>query len=370
MVRSANSVIFDPRVKKITDSLKKRYSVLALGWDRSGVSRGLTESDKAKMKLFKLRTSFWKPSLIRMFTRLLIFFPLFWSWLMIELFRTRPAVVHACDLDTAVPCYIYKKIFRKKLVFDIFDRYAMVFIPRRYKTFYRIINSLEEKISQKSNVVIIAGGEKVTSTFKTTPPRCITVLNCPEDYQEVETTRSTKENDNVLEISYTGGIRRGRGLEIIGHILNHINNVEFVIAGPVMDKQVLKELGALPNIRYKGNLIPTEAIEVELNSQAIIALYDPELPWNTITLPNKLFEAMMCGIPIITNIATEIVNETQCGIVVGYDNVEQISQAILTLRDNPELRKKLGDNGRKAFLQKYNWTAMERKLFNIYEELI
>ena len=53
-------------------------------------------------------------------------------------------------------------------------------------------------------------------------------------------------------------------------------------------------------------------------------------------------------------VATEIVNETQCGMIVKYD-VEDISQAILTLRDNPELRKKLGDNRCNAFLQKYNW---------------
>ena len=69
-----------------------------------------------------------------MMTRLVLFFPLFWSWVFINLIIYRPKVVHACDLDVILPCYVYKKIFRKKLVFDIFDRYAMVFIPPRYKT--------------------------------------------------------------------------------------------------------------------------------------------------------------------------------------------------------------------------------------------
>jgi glycosyltransferase involved in cell wall biosynthesis len=85
---------------------------------------------------------------------------------------------------------------------------------------------------------------------------------------------------------------------------------------------------------------------------------------------NKLFEAMMCGVPIITNVATEIVNETQCGITVDYNDIEQIKEAIANLRDDPELRKRLGDNGRKAFLQKYNWAAMEQKLFKIYDSLL
>jgi glycosyltransferase involved in cell wall biosynthesis len=85
---------------------------------------------------------------------------------------------------------------------------------------------------------------------------------------------------------------------------------------------------------------------------------------------NKLFEAMMCGIPIITNVATEIVNETQCGIIVDYNNIDHIRETIVNLRDNPDLRKKLGENGRNAFLQKYNWNAMEQRLFKIYQELL
>jgi glycosyltransferase involved in cell wall biosynthesis len=87
-------------------------------------------------------------------------------------------------------------------------------------------------------------------------------------------------------------------------------------------------------------------------------------------LPNKLFEAMMCGVPIITNVAHEIVNETGCGIIVEYDNVKQIKDTILKLRDDPNLRKRLGENGRNAFLEKYNWDIMEQRLYQIYEDLI
>jgi glycosyltransferase involved in cell wall biosynthesis len=86
-------------------------------------------------------------------------------------------------------------------------------------------------------------------------------------------------------------------------------------------------------------------------------------------LPNKLFEAMMCSVPIITNVAQEIVNETSCGILVEY-NKDKIKEAIVMLRDNPELCKRLGNNGRDAFLKKYNWDVMEKKLYKIYEELL
>jgi glycosyltransferase involved in cell wall biosynthesis len=86
-------------------------------------------------------------------------------------------------------------------------------------------------------------------------------------------------------------------------------------------------------------------------------------------MANKVLEAMMCGIPIITNISHDLVNDTKCGLIVEYDNVEQIKQAIITLRGNPELRRLFGTNGRKAFLEKYNWSKMEEKLLRTYETL-
>jgi glycosyltransferase involved in cell wall biosynthesis len=126
----------------------------------------------------------------------------------------------------------------------------------------------------------------------------------------------------------------------------------------------------IPNVKYKGLLPPNEALFLEASSNLLVALYNPELLWNNITLPNKLFEAMMCGIPILTNIAHDVVSETECGLIVEYGNVEQIKKAIVTLQDNPALRKRLGENGRKAFLEKYNWDVMEQRLYKAYESLL
>jgi glycosyltransferase involved in cell wall biosynthesis len=85
---------------------------------------------------------------------------------------------------------------------------------------------------------------------------------------------------------------------------------------------------------------------------------------------NKIFEAMMCGVPIISNVACELIKEVGCGIIVNYGDLNQIKSAITSLRDNPDLRKTLGANGRKAFLEKYNWNIMERKLYAIYDDLL
>jgi hypothetical protein len=73
-------------------------------------------------------------------------------------------------------------LFRKKLVFDVFDRYAMAFIPPRFKRLYSVINFFEEFYSKQSGTLIIAGGEKVSRTLQKTPIYFAVLMNCPQEY--------------------------------------------------------------------------------------------------------------------------------------------------------------------------------------------
>ena len=369
VVRTANSIIYDPRVRKIVASLSKKYSIITLGWNRDGISQEKINNYLVKLELFKLKTSFWKPSLGRIFTRLLVFFVPFWMWTFIKLLIFRPEIIYACDLDSVLPCYTYKVLFRKKLVFDVFDRYAMTSIPINFRILYSVVNWMEEFFGKHSDALIIAGGQKVLETFVKKPKYFSVLLNCPEDHLPPKTKKSELK-DKDLKIVYTGGIRKDRSLVSVAEAISALNSIQFIIAGPILDKGVLQKMQESPNVKYEGILEPIDALLLEASSDIMIALYDPKIPWNNITLPNKLFEAMMCGISIITNIAHEIVNGIGCGLIVEYDSVENIKQTILKLRDDRQLRQNMGKNGRRAFLEEYSWQIMEQRLYKICEELL
>jgi hypothetical protein len=174
---------------------------MVLGWNREGISEdhrkdiikktfhfgdgnnndsGSGYDEKPDFKIFKLRAPYGKPSLIY-YVPLLFYFPLFWAWVFINLVINRPKVVHACDLDTVIPCYIYKKIFRKKMVFEIVDRYAMTFIPKKFRFIFSILNWLEEVFSKRADLLMTLS-ENVLASFRTKPRNSVTILNCPEDY--------------------------------------------------------------------------------------------------------------------------------------------------------------------------------------------
>ncbi len=358
MLIASNSIIYETRIRKIVRSLHTRYGVTVLGWNRDGVSREKIINYFTQVKLFNLRAPFGTPQLI-------VYLPFFWTWVLFKLFVCKPKVVHACDLDALIPCYIYKLVFRKtKLIFDVFDRYSG-YIPIRFIA--RLVNSFEEFLSIKADVLITVS-ERVLSTFKRRPENCVVIMNYSEDRQGLK----ERIEDNVLTLVYTGIISKNLGLEKITDIIKDLNNVELVVAGRVMDRNLMAQIQRISNFKYKGILEHSDALDLEASSDVMVVLYNPEYPAVQLSSPNKVFEAMMCGLPLITNMESELVNndEDRCGIIVDYNDANQIKDAIISLTDNPDLRKKLGSNGRKMFLEKYNWQKMEGKLYNIYEHLL
>ena len=376
-----NFIVHDTGLVRILRALTKRYSTMVLGWNREGrkdlviknLKKGLMgqtsidASGNLRMKILKLSAPVYKTTLSG-YLPLVFFFPIFWTWTFINLSYFRPKVVQACDLDTVIPCYIYKKIFRKKLVFYVFDRYAMTFIPPKFNRLFNGVHRAEEFFSKRSDVLITVD-EKVLATFKKRPKQCEIITNSPEDhYQEIAEKR---RRDGLLTIVYGGHIMLGRGLENIARAIKDLNNVELYMHGLLIDKNLLTELVSIPHISYRGYLVNTDDYYESINSaDAMIAVYSPDNPSNRITMHNKTYEAMMCGIPIITNLSPEFVKKIGFGIVVDHDDIEEIRAAIVTLRDNLQLRVTMGDNGRKAFLEKYNWKDTEKELYRVYDSVL
>ena len=104
------------------------------------------------LSLFRIKAPFGRPALI-------LYYPLFWTWILFKLFANRPSVVHAIDLDTLLPCSLYKIILRKRLVYDVHDRFGG-YVPPKYPTLYKAINLSEELLSKQANVLVTVS-EKV-----------------------------------------------------------------------------------------------------------------------------------------------------------------------------------------------------------------
>ena len=82
---------------------------------------------------------------------------------------------------------------------------------------------------------------------------------------------------------------------------------------------------------------------------------------------------MSAGLPIITSnfpLWREIVEGNNCGVCVDPLNPKEIADAIQFIVDNPLKAKEMGENGKNAIYDHYNWSNESKKLFELYDKLI
>jgi glycosyltransferase involved in cell wall biosynthesis len=141
----------------------------------------------------------------------------------------------------------------------------------------------------------------------------------------------------------------------------------------IYERELRKITEKAANIEMHLQAVPYEEImRQSINADLLFALYDPSIPNNKYASPNKLFEAMMCGKPIIVSEGTsmaKIVEKYASGLVVPCDDIDAIKEAVLRLKNDPRLRQMLGKNGKEAFDSFYNWNIMEKRLLDVYDKL-
>lgn len=359
----SNPASYELRVTKISKSLSKTYRVLILGWDRE-IKHSLFENLNENLCLKRLRLKAPYANF-----NLLSYYPLFWIWILKNLIIYRPRIVHACDLECLIPSLLYKLISPSKVIFDNFDRFAMAFVPPKHRLLYSLINKLEEVLSSKSDALITVAEDRLRSFGNYVPKNVAVIMNCPENTQIKDYPASQGIDESfTFTLVYAGGISHERGLILVNQAISDLKDTRLIVAGRVFD-DTLEYLNKNPNCNYLGLLKADEVLNLEKKADIIPVLYDPVIPINQVASPNKFFEAMMLGVPVITNVCREIVKNVDFGIIVEY-NLESVKNAIILLKDDVNKRKKMGATGRKAFEKKYNWESMEKKLITLYEKLL
>lgn len=170
--------------------------------------------------------------------------------------------------------------------------------------------------------------------------------------------------------AYTGTIYLDAETHAVHFYEGHIHDPR--VKTVVSINFVKKKAETFDNIEFLGPIPQRSVLETTLKSDAVICIVDGSHPSTNVGISTKVLEAMVTGRPVIIPkgvYSAEIVEKYDCGIVAEYDK-ESISKAIITLRDNPDLCKKLGENGLKIAKERFNWKLQEEKLIKMYASLI
>lgn len=171
--------------------------------------------------------------------------------------------------------------------------------------------------------------------------------------------RVTRPGDD--RVVYVGRISRGRGADTLlalpeslpeGVTLELVGSADDDVAG------ALAEADRAGRLRWRRFLPNDEAQSLLDGALAGLSLLR-DLPNYRHSRPTKVVEYMAHGVPVVatpTPVAARIVEEHGCGIVVPFGDPGGVADAVARLRQDPELRRAMGEKGHVAALAHFDWS--------------
>lgn len=177
------------------------------------------------------------------------------------------------------------------------------------------------------------------------------------------------------EVCYVGGIFASRGIrEIVAAIGLTRSGTRLRLAGNFIERDVRVEVEAMPGwarVEDLGYLSRLGIKAVLARSMVGLVTLHPT-PAYIESLPVKMFEYMSAGLPVIASnfpLWRDVIEGNDCGLCVDPLAPQEIANAIDHLVENPEMARRMGENGRRAVHERYNWNIEKEKLLALYANL-
>lgn len=182
----------------------------------------------------------------------------------------------------------------------------------------------------------------------------------PKQYSQNKFVHKYGLRDKFV-VQYSGNMGMWNDMKFIGNAVNEkVEGLKFLFIGGGMRKGELVESINKDNLENVIMIPFLSNIEYSESATAChIALVSLARDLEGMAVPSKIMGIMAAGIAVIGIVPNEsevanIINEERCGLVVEPGDQKSFINAVLKLKENEDLRKQMGINGRKAFVRKYS----------------
>lgn len=355
----------DATFLKMLNTLSKKYKVDCFIWDRQGDYKPIIENENIAYRRCRIRAGFYSlGTILKLF--------LFQIWLFFVLLLTRLDCIHAIDLDTGVVGLCVAKLRRKKFVYYCIDPYYVI-LPKRWPGFLaEFAKKMENMVISHADMFIITDLLRMPQHEGAKPKKVVEIANVP--FIDVSKIRVEKKEGFI--VGYIGSLTEGRNLITIIEAIGDLKDegVKLVIGGfgPIED-QVKAVASRYENIIYTSWIPYDRLLEIESTFDVLLQISDKGDKAQKWLSPNKFFESMAFGKPIIVGEGTLVAKRVASignGVAVRYGSKEELKGAILNFRKNPDLIKEMGGKGRREYERNWLPEAMEKRLLKAYEDVM
>ena len=155
--------------------------------------------------------------------------------------------------------------------------------------------------------------------------------------------------------------------------LNQSSNVYLILGGKGVLEELVRERAAKnPRIQFIGFASGSQIADYTCAADVVYYGFDPKNPNAKFSAPNKLFEALAAGRPLITGDfgkIADVVRQTSCGIVLPEYSASAIQAALTTMRDL-QVRSEMAQNAKRFGEAAMNWRKGEEVLHREYSALL
>lgn len=359
-----NDLVTDNRVHKVAVSLMK------MGFRPVLIGRLLPESQSVdrEYQTIRMKLPLRKGPLFYMSYNFRLLF---------RLLKLKPDVFVSNDLDTLPANYLAAKITRKPLVYDSHEYFTEVPELIGRPVVRSIWKLLEKMLVPGVNAaytvcesIAEAYRELYSVDFKVV--RNLPVCKAAEDTIDPVTRRHRISNHSKV-ILYQGALNMGRGLEAAIRAMSFLEDAELWIAGDgdITDelKKMVDELSLQEKVKFLGRLPLLELTALTQQADLGISL-EEDLGLNyRFALPNKLFDYIQAGVPVLVSNLPEmrrIVETYQIGAIAESHQRKELAGWMKTALFDQEKRKVWMENLPLA-ARDLCWEKEEKVLRDIYQ---
>src|SRR5690554_884930 len=195
--------------------------------------------------------------------------------------------------------------------------------------------------------------------------------------KNIELEQKLGLNPNSFKIIHFGSLGLANGVETIiesAKLLRDDDTIEFLfVGGGSTEDKLIKECQKyqLNNVKFLGRF-PMKDISEIVNISDVSIVSFKDLPILYTNSPNKLFDSLSAGKPIIVNSAgwtKDMVEEYNCGYYVKPNQPKELVDKILFLKDHPEAAEEMGKNSRKLAETVYDKSILCKQFVETVENI-